>query len=59
MSSLTTNPVNLAAHRAQLVADAVVSSYLSEISRPQPSRRVSSGIVERPEDGALDDATLL
>ena len=42
MSSLTTHPVDVAAHRAQLVADAVVSAYLSEISRPQPSRRFSS-----------------
>jgi hypothetical protein len=51
MSSLTTNPVNLAAHRAQLVADAVVSSYLSEISRPQPSRRVSSASSSAPKMG--------
>ena len=36
MSSLTTNPVNLADHRTKLVADAVISAYLSEISRPQP-----------------------
>ena len=42
MSSLTTNPVNLADHRTKLVADAVISAYLSEISRPQPVRRISA-----------------
>lgn len=33
------NSVNLAEHRARLVADAVVSAYVSEISRPRPPRR--------------------
>jgi hypothetical protein len=40
MSSVTTNPASLesAGHRAQLVAEAVVSAYIQDISRPQRSR---------------------
>jgi hypothetical protein len=53
MSSLTTNPTTTA-HRAQIVAEAVVSAYINEISptarrrararhsRPEPSPRTIS-----------------
>ena len=39
MSSLTTNPASSAAgHRAQIVAEAVVSAYLREITPPRRAR---------------------
>ena len=42
MSSLVTSPTVLSDHRVRLVTDAVVSAYLSEISRPPRPRRIPS-----------------
>jgi hypothetical protein len=52
MSSLTTNPASpavvrpAAGHRAQIVAEAVVSAYLREITPPRRAR-VRAGVRDR------------
>ena len=40
MTTLITNP---ARHRAQIVAEAVVSAYIHEIAQPQPRPRLRLG----------------
>ena len=39
MTTLITNP---ARHRAQIVAEAVVSAYIHEIAQPQPRPRLAA-----------------
>jgi len=46
MSNVTTNP-SPAAHRAQIVAEAVVSAYIHEIAAPVRARKPVSAHVRR------------